>query len=55
MDIRILTQEVGCKFFEYIPQENNKIAHHAARGIEFISIRHSPNHLSRFIFADSMN
>lgn len=44
-DIVGLAHDIGCMSFEYIPRETNGIAHQAAQGVEFISIRHAPAHL----------
>lgn len=52
-DIRSLAKEVECNSFEFIPRESNTVAHQAARGDEFLSIRHTHAHLSLFVLLDN--
>lgn len=38
-----------------IPQQGNRTAHFAAKGHEFISIRHAPEHLLEMLHGDVLN
>lgn len=46
-DIRQL--EIKCDNVAFVLRSGNQVAHHAARGHNFLSIRQAPHHLTRFL------
>lgn len=51
-DIKKLAHECKCNGFRYAPRQCNQVAYHAARGIDFTSIRSTPSHLLQYIEYD---
>lgn len=54
-DIRDLAMRIGCKSFSFIPRDGNKVAHSAARGPDFVSIRRDPRHLMEELAYDLLS
>lgn len=51
-DIRELAAKVRCSSFVFVPRQGNWAAHYAAKGPDFISVKHAPSHLVKYPTSD---